>query len=133
MPTPPRSEAIAPHGSWARIRRVVRRIPCGRVATYGQVAALAGLAGQARLVGYVLHAAAADGALPWHRVINAQGRISARGEGPGASVLQRLRLEQEGVVFDARGRVSLERFGWRPRPPRGAPAGSPARARFLPE
>ena len=121
-------------GSWARIRRVVRRIPRGRVATYGQVAALAGLPGQARLVGYVLYAAATDGALPWHRVINAQGRISARGEGPGASVLQRLRLEQEGIPFDARGRVSLERWGWRPRPPRSGAArpGAGARARFLP-
>jgi methylated-DNA-protein-cysteine methyltransferase-like protein len=101
----------------------VRRIPPGRVATYGQVATLAGLPRQARLVGYALHAVADGDRLPWHRVLNAQGRISLRAEGPGGSVLQRLRLEQEGVGFDARGRVSLERYGWRPRgwpPPRRA-------------
>jgi methylated-DNA-protein-cysteine methyltransferase-like protein len=106
--------------SWRRIYAVVRRIPRGRVATYGQVAWVAGLPRQARLVGYALHAASESGGLPWHRVVNAQGGISARAEGPGASVLQRLRLEQEGVAFDARGRVPLDRYGWRPRgwPPR---------------
>jgi len=101
--------------SYPSIYRVVRRIPRGRVATYGQVAWLAGLPGQARLVGYAMHAAAPDDLVPWHRVVNAQGRISARSDGPGASVLQRLRLEREGVIFDAGGRLSLERFGWAPR------------------
>lgn len=101
--------------SHAAIYRVVRRIPAGRVATYGQVAWLAGLPGQARLVGYAMHAAAADDLVPWHRVVNAQGGISARSDGPGASVLQRLRLEQEAVVFDARGRIALEQFRWTPR------------------
>ena len=97
--------------SHERIYAVVRRIPRGRVATYGQVAQLAGLPGQARLVGYALHAVAAQGTLPWHRVINAQGRVSTRSEGPGGTVLQRLRLEQEGVVFTG-GRVRLERYRW---------------------
>jgi methylated-DNA-protein-cysteine methyltransferase-like protein len=101
---------------------VVRRIPPGRVATYGQVAALAGLPRQARLVGYALHAVADGSDVPWHRVINAQGRISLRAEGPGGSVLQRLRLEQEGVRFDARGRVALEEYGW-------SVAGAPVRRR----
>ena len=101
--------------SYPRIYAVVRRIPPGRVATYGQVATLAGVAGQARLVGYALNALPDGTPLPWHRVINAQGRVSARAGEPGGSVLQRLRLEREGVEFDARGRVSLERFGWRPR------------------
>lgn len=101
--------------SWRRIYAVVRRIPRGRVATYGQVAWIAGLPRQARLVGYALHAAAESGAVPWHRVINAQGGISARADGPGASVVQRLRLEEEGVGFDGRGRVPLGRYGWRPR------------------
>jgi methylated-DNA-protein-cysteine methyltransferase-like protein len=102
-------------GSHARIYAVVRSIPAGRVATYGQVAALAGLAGQARLVGYALSAVAVGSTIPWHRVINAQGQISLRRDGPGAGVSQRLRLEAEGVRFDARGRVALDRFGWRPR------------------
>lgn len=101
--------------SWRRIYAVVRRIPRGRVATYGQVAWVAGLPRQARLVGYALHAAADGDRVPWHRVLNAAGAISARGDGPGASVMQRLRLEQEGVGFDSRGRVPLDRYGWRPR------------------
>ena len=101
--------------SWSRIYAVVRRIPAGRVATYGQVATVAGLPGQARLVGYALAGLPDGNALPWHRVINAAGRVSARHDGPGGSVLQRLRLEQEGVRFDARGRVDLETYGWRPR------------------
>jgi methylated-DNA-protein-cysteine methyltransferase-like protein len=93
---------------------VVRRIPHGRVATYGQVAALAGLPRQPRLVGYALHALSSATAVPWHRVINARGMISTRSSGD-ASLSQRLLLEREGVSFDARGRVRLDRFQWRPR------------------
>ena len=104
----------AASSSWSRIYRVVRRIPPGRVATYGQVAEVAGLGGQARLVGYALHALAGDDAVPWHRVLNAQGRISIHGLS-AASVTQRLRLEQEGVRFDARGRVRLDEYQWQPR------------------
>lgn len=101
-------------GSWARIYAVVRRIPRGRVATYGQVAELAGLPGQARLVGYALAGLADHGRVPWHRVVNAEGRVSARGSGPGGTVLQRLQLEAEGVVFGAGGRLSLTRYRWGP-------------------
>jgi methylated-DNA-protein-cysteine methyltransferase related protein len=93
----------------------VRRIPRGRVATYGQIAALAGLPGHARQVGYALAALPAGSTVPWHRVVNAQGRISLRRDGPGAGVAQRQRLEREGVPFDGAGRVSLARFGWRAR------------------
>jgi methylated-DNA-protein-cysteine methyltransferase related protein len=100
-------------GRWERVYAVVRRIPRGRVATYGQVAALAGLGGQARQVGYALHALPGEGFAPWHRVVNARGAISLP-PGGGADVTQRLRLEREGVRFDARGRIDLERFGWRP-------------------
>lgn len=103
------------NGGYERIYAVVRRIPRGRVATYGQVAALAGLPRQPRLVGYALHALPSASALPWHRVINAQGRVSARAGASEAGLEQRLRLELEGVRFDARGRVSFERFGWKPR------------------
>jgi methylated-DNA-protein-cysteine methyltransferase-like protein len=98
----------------ARIHAVVRRIPRGRVATYGQVARLAGLGAQPRLVGYALAALPDDTTLPWHRVVNAQGRVSARSE-PGADSLQRALLERERVRFDARGRLDLERHRWRPR------------------
>ena len=99
--------------SYSRIYSVVRRIPPGRVATYGQVAALAGLPNHARLVGYALHAVSEASTIPWHRVINAQGRISIRGSA-SATVTQRLRLEQEGVRFGPGGRVKLETFGWKP-------------------
>lgn len=100
-------------GLRARIYSVVRRIPRGRVATYGQIAALAGLAGHARQVGYALHALPDGATVPWHRVINAKGEVSPRAE-PGWEMAQRRLLEAEGVVFDARGRVALGRFGWRP-------------------
>jgi methylated-DNA-protein-cysteine methyltransferase related protein len=100
-------------GRWEQVYAVVRRIPRGRVATYGQVAALAGLRGQARQVGYALHALTWEGLAPWHRVVNARGAISLP-PGGGADVTQRIRLEREGVCFDARGRIDLERFGWRP-------------------
>ncbi len=108
--------------SYERIYAVVRRIPSGRVATYGQVAKLAGLPGHARQVGYALHALRPDEDVPWHRVINAQGAVSPRAE-PGWERIQRRYLEREGVGFDERGRVALERFAWRPR--RGRTSAAP--------
>jgi methylated-DNA-protein-cysteine methyltransferase-like protein len=99
--------------SYQRIYAIVRRIPRGRVATYGQVARLAGLAGHARQVGYALHALSSATALPWQRVVNAAGAISLPAS--SGAVSQRILLEKEGVEFDARGRISLKRFGWRPR------------------
>lgn len=91
---------------------MVRAIPAGRVATYGQIATLAGLPGHARQVGYALYALSDDD-VPWHRVINARGEISRRSD-PGPEPLQRVMLESEGVVFDEHGRVDLRRFGWEP-------------------
>lgn len=90
---------------------MVRRIPRGRVASYGQVAELAGLPGHARQVGYALHALHGESAVPWHRVVNAAGAISLRSV-PGFELEQRIRLEAEGVVFNARGRVPLARYRW---------------------
>lgn len=98
--------------AYQRIYAVVRRIPRGRVATYGQIARLAGLAGRARQVGYAMHALPAGSRVPWHRVINAMGRISRRRRF-GAELTQRVLLEREGIRFGAAGRVSLERFGWK--------------------
>ncbi len=101
-------------GVHARIHAVVRRIPRGRVGSYGQVARVAGLASHARLVGYAM-AALPDGTnVPWQRVVNAQGRVSPRAT-PGYDSLQRAVLEREGVRFDATGRIDLARFGWQPR------------------
>jgi methylated-DNA-protein-cysteine methyltransferase-like protein len=101
-------------GAYERIYAVVRRIPRGRVATYGQVASLAGLPGRARQVGYALHALPDGDRVPWHRVINAQGRVSPRAA-PGWDDVQRQFLEKEGVRFDDAGRASLGRYQWQPR------------------
>ena len=98
---------------WDRIYAVVRRIPRGKVATYGQVARLAGLKGHARQVGYALHALKGWKRVPWHRVVNARGAISLP-PASGADVTQRLRLEREGVKFGPNGRIDLKRFGWKP-------------------
>lgn len=102
---------------YRRIWETVNRIPAGRVATYGQIARLAGIEGQPRLVGYALHRLAADSRVPWHRVVNARGAISVRsGGGPLPDVpLQRRLLEREGVDFDSRGVIDLVRYAWRPR------------------
>ena len=100
--------------SYDRIYAVVRRIPRGRVATYGQVAALAGLGNHARQVGYALHALTTERAVPWHRVVNARGQISPRAE-LGGDLIQRQLLEREGVNFDSADRLELGRYRWRPR------------------
>jgi methylated-DNA-protein-cysteine methyltransferase related protein len=99
---------------YERIWRMVKRIPRGRVATYGQIAELAGLEGHARQVGYALHNLPEGSDVPWHRVINAKGEISPRSAGDSHE-LQALLLRSEGVLIDARGRVDLQRFRWRSR------------------
>ena len=97
---------------WQKIYRAVKRIPRGRVATYGTIATLAGLDGHARQVGYALHALPEASRVPWHRVVNAKGEISPRSAGDSHE-LQRLLLEAEGVDFTLRGVIDLRRFGWR--------------------
>ncbi len=82
------------------------------MATYGQIADLAGLPRQPRQVGYALAALRPGNDVPWHRVINAKGEISLRAD-PSAGELQRVLLEAEGVEFDERARVSFTRYGWR--------------------
>lgn len=95
--------------SYDRVYAVVRSIPSGRVATYGQIAALAGLGRGARQVGYALHALPAEHDVPWQRVVNARGEISLSHD---AGHWQRGLLESEGVQFDARGRIDLSRYRW---------------------
>lgn len=102
--------AIAEPSPDERIWTVVASIPPGRVASYGQVAELAGLPGSARRVGRSLAGLPADSRLPWHRVVNAAGRVSLRG---AAGERQRQRLRDEGVAF-TNGRVNLARYGWVP-------------------
>ena len=108
----PRTLGDSETGLHQRIHEVVSRIPRGRVATYGQIARLAGLAGQARLVGYAMHAVPAGSNIPWQRVVNAKGEISIPGDNGD---WQRQLLEREGVRFDARRRVPLATFQWRPK------------------
>ena len=99
------------HNNYLKIYRIVRQIPRGRVATYGQVATLAGLDGHARQVGYALHALPSSMKVPWHRVVNARGEVSAR-TGGDSHELQRKLLEAERVRFDERGRIDLKKSRW---------------------
>jgi methylated-DNA-protein-cysteine methyltransferase-like protein len=101
-----------------QVWEIVRKIPAGCVASYGQIAALVpcppGLAPQdyrafgARWVGGAI--AACPEGVPWQRVVNAQGKISLKGQN---AEIQRRLLEEEGVLFDQRDRIDLKRFGWR--------------------
>ncbi len=94
---------------FVQVYALVRRIPRGRVTSYGAVARALGLPRGARTVGWALRACPDD--IPWHRVVNAQGKISWRPTG-GAG-LQRALLRREGVRFDHKGRIDLKKFGWR--------------------
>jgi methylated-DNA-protein-cysteine methyltransferase-like protein len=96
------------------IYSVVRRIPAGTVATYGQVAALAGLDGHARQVGYALHHLGDTTDVPWHRVVNARGEISPRSAGDSHE-LQRHLLEAEGIALSLDGRIDLREYAWKER------------------
>jgi methylated-DNA-protein-cysteine methyltransferase related protein len=103
-----------PGTTYDRIYRVVARIPSGTIATYGQVADLAGLGGKARLVGYALFRIPIPADVPWHRVINAQGEISYSLTREGGDYLQRSLLEDEGIVFTKQGKIDLKTYRWQP-------------------
>jgi methylated-DNA-protein-cysteine methyltransferase related protein len=92
---------------------VIRRIPRGWVATYGQVAAMAGMPRRARLVGRVLQRLDPGTKIPWHRVVNAKGEVSYSLSRNGGDIVQRRLLEKEGLKFDASNRLDLERCRWR--------------------
>ncbi len=96
--------------SYTRIYEWVRRVPEGLVATYGQIAGLAGRC-SARQVGYAMAALGGEDAIPWHRIINSQGRISLR-TGSDGHHLQRILLEAEGVVFSEDGKIDLAQYRW---------------------
>jgi len=97
---------------------LIKKIPPGRVSTYGRIAALAGNPRAARQVVRALHSSSAKEELPWHRVVDARGRIALP---PGAGAeLQRAMLEREGIVFGADGGIDLDRYLWKPRGASGA-------------
>ena len=95
------------------IYRIVKQIPVGCVATYGQIADRAGYPGYARQVGYALHVTPENLEIPWHRVINAKGEISLRKTGPFGNI-HKILLEAEGIQFDINGKVPLDEFMWVP-------------------
>src|SRR6267143_3725258 len=95
-----------------RVYKIVRRIPRGRVMTYGQIAYMLGEGYTPRTVGFVMHGAD-ESNTPWHRVINSQGKISTGRIVLPADKQQRM-LEREGVKFDDRGRCDLETYLWHP-------------------
>ena len=98
---------------YQRVYEIVARIPRGKVITYGQIAAALGDPRQARTVGWAMHCIPEWLDVPWHRVINSQGRISGSSQGYRAHEQMAL-LEEEGIVFDESGRIDLDECGWEP-------------------
>ena len=95
--------------TFEKIYEQVRRIPCGKVATYGQIATLAGNPHWSQVVGYALHGNPEPGVIPCHRVVHREGKV-APGFAFGGEGVQRKLLEAEGVVFEADGRIDLKKF-----------------------
>ena len=102
---PPKS----PSPLYQSIYSLARQVPPGYVTTYGQIARLIGCT--ARTVGFAMAALPTGNNVPWQRVINSQGKVSPRTDGEG-NVLQRDLLEVEGIQFDQKGRVNLDKHGW---------------------
>ena len=105
---------MAEKGFDQRVWSAVARIPAGQLATYGQIADLIGAWGCARQVGWALRRLKLPSDVPWHRVVNAQGRISMSLSREGSDWIQRELLLAEGIPVDAQGRLPLRRFLWRP-------------------
>jgi methylated-DNA-protein-cysteine methyltransferase-like protein len=91
---------------------LVKKIPPGKVSTYGCIAALAGDPRAARQVVRILHSSSEKHELPWHRVVNRQGKIALRSR--GGYEIQKMLLEKEGIQFDPQDRIDLDRFLWNP-------------------
>lgn len=104
----------APLTRYQRIYQVVQQVPYGKVATYGQIAELAGLFGQARQVGWALYRLAPSSEVPWHRVVNAKGQVSRSIFRNGADEVQRELLEREGIPFSETGQIDLQADLWHP-------------------
>jgi methylated-DNA-protein-cysteine methyltransferase-like protein len=105
---------MAPSSFDQRVYAAVALIPWGRLATYGQIAELIGAYGCARQVGWALRRLALPAAVPWHRVVNAQGRISFSPSREGSDWMQAELLRAEGIPVDGQGRLPLGRYLWDP-------------------
>ncbi|MDI7276795.1 MAG: MGMT family protein [Anaerolineae bacterium] len=95
---------------YERVYRIVATIPAGRVLTYGDIARMLGRPRGGRLVGWAMRHCPEG--LPWYRVVNAQGRLSVTARYPDGRLMQQALLEEEGVVFDAEGRLDVGRYAW---------------------
>jgi methylated-DNA-protein-cysteine methyltransferase related protein len=114
------------HGQWLagsapsfdqRVLAAVALVPRGRLATYGQIAELIGAYGRARQVGWALRRLPLPAAVPWHRVVNAQGRITMAPSREGSDWMQMALLRAEGIPVQADGRLPLRRYLWVPPSP----------------
>lgn len=115
---PPTDDELTAHGRAVRaaIHAAARRIPRGKVATYGQLAELAGFPGGARVAGAAMKTSTPADGLPWHRVVGKRGGHGVIAiHDPVGAAIQRGLLEDEGVVVSERGTIALARFGWLPR------------------
>ena len=110
----PVPQLIVPASFDQRVWSEVARIPHGRLATYGQIADLIGAYGCARQVGWALRRLKLPSTVPWHRVVNAQGRIAMSLSREGSDWMQRELLMAEGIPVDAEGRLPLRQFLWHP-------------------
>lgn len=109
------AQSKLPSNTYSKIYDIVRQIPPGKVATYGQVAELAGLFGKPRVVGYALfRVAEPDDSIPWQRVVNSKGEVSYSQVRNGSDYLQRHLLEEEGIEFKANGKIDLSTYRWNP-------------------
>jgi len=100
---------MAKQNTFERIYEIVKSIPCGKVATYGHVALLAGNPRLARVVGYALHNNPNPSEIPCHRVVNREGKV-APGFAFGGEGVQRQLLESEGIVFEEKGKIDLRKY-----------------------
>ncbi|MFQ5834457.1 MAG: MGMT family protein [bacterium] len=97
---------------YQRVKDIIKKIPKGKVATYGQIAAFAGNHRAARQVAWVLHSSSRKYELPWHRIVNSQGRISLKSN-HGYEIQKEL-LKKEGITFDQNGRIDFKNYLWNP-------------------
>ncbi len=95
---------------YQRVYQIVARVPAGTVITYGDIARLLGRPNGARAVGWAMRHCPEG--LPWHRVVNAQGRLSVAARYPDGKLMQQALLEEEGVAFDAEGHLDVAKYAW---------------------